>query len=150
VVEIVRTVGVIVAALVSAYAVFATETARGIGARRASIERLLAAVLALTEAAIVIGERSGGGAEFKVAQMRLRAELQPVGVKRFEATDVMARPNSASKIAAQGEPAVLEIGQRLDELTPRPLWSRLIQARPARAVQTSAQTSGGENRPFAG
>ena len=125
VLDVVQTIGVVVATLVSAYAVASAETDRRRDARRARIERVLDAALALAEAAIRVQEIQGQGAQFQIARLRLRAALEIVGIKGFEHTELMARESaSAADVAEQSKQAILELGARLEEVAPRPLWRR--------------------------
>jgi hypothetical protein len=127
-VNVVQTIGIIVAASVSGYAVAATEVNRRREARLLRVERVLAAVLELAEAAVRVQEIQGQGARFQVARIRLKAELQIVGMRGFEHVDLMVRDTaSASNVVAQSEQAILEVGARLRELEPRPLWRRQPQ-----------------------
>jgi len=128
--SIAQTVGIIVAALASAYAVAATEFGRRLDARRARVERVLEAMLQLAEAALRMQEIAGEGVPYEIARRRLDAELKVVGVKGFESTELMTRPTfTAKEVADQSGAAILEIGERLDEVAPRPLldvlWDRL-------------------------
>ncbi len=126
-IDVVQTLGVIVAALVSAYAVAAVEASRRRDARRTHVERVLEAVLSLAEAAVKVQELQGEDAQFRIARLRLNAALQIVGLKGFEHTELLTRPQmSASDVVAQSEQAILEIGARLEELAPRPLWRRKL------------------------
>jgi hypothetical protein len=123
--SVVQTVGVIIAALVSAYAVGATEASRRRDSARVRVERVLEAALGLTEAAVRVQEVQGQAAQFQVARIRLKAALQLVGTSGFEHTELMVRDTATpADISAQGEQAILEIGARLEELDPRPLWRR--------------------------
>jgi|SRR5665213_2773005 len=126
--NIVQTVVLIVAALVSAYAVYATEENRKQTAQRARVERVHAAMLQLAEVAVNIREgMPGQSAAREVARMRLLAELQIVGFNGFESTELMTRPTfTPEEIASQSGSAMLELAERFDELTPRPLWHRLL------------------------
>ena len=122
---VIQTVGVVVATLVSGYAVASAESTRKLDARRARVQRLFDATLALAEAAVRVQEIQGQGPQYEIARMRLRAELQVVGVRGFEHTELMVRQQaSAADVRAQSEQAILELGARLDELSPRPLWKR--------------------------
>jgi hypothetical protein len=121
VVDVVQTVGVIVAASVSVYAVAAVEANRRRDARRAHVQHVLEPVLSLAEAGVKVQEIQGQGAQFQIARLRLNAELQIAGMKGFEHTELMARPQaSPSDVVSQSEQAILEIGARLEELAPRP------------------------------
>lgn len=126
--NIVQTVGVIVAALVSAYAVAAAEANRRRDARRQRIERVFDAVLGLAEAAVRVQEIQGQGAQFQVASLRLAAAIEIVGVVGFEHTELMTRETaSPADVVAQSKQAILELGARLEEVAPRPLWKRQPQ-----------------------
>ena len=129
--SIVQTVGIIVAALASGYAVAASELSRRLDARRARVERVLESMLQLAEAALRMQEIQGQGVEYEVARRRLDAELKVVGVKGFESTELMTRKSSRpQEVADQSGAAIFELGVRLDELAPRPLvalW--FVQAR---------------------
>src|SRR2546429_6937182 len=110
-VSIVQTIGVIAAALVSAYAVWASEANRWRDARRAPVERVLEAALRLTEEAVKFKVQPDQGAALEVAKRRLRAEIQIAGVTGFKDTELMAREQTtAAEIASQSEVALLEIG----------------------------------------
>ena len=125
VLDVVQTIGVVVATLVSAYAVASAETNRRRDARRARIERVLDSAVSLAEAAIRVQEIQGQGAQFQTARLRLQAALEIVGVKGFEHTELMARESaSAADVVAQSKQAVLELSARLEEIVPRPLWRR--------------------------
>lgn len=122
VLNIAQTVAVVAATIASVYAVVASERNRRQDARRAEVERVLQAALALVELAMQVGEISGTTSRFEFARTRLRAELQLTGVAGLESTELMTRPTmSAKEIVDQGEAAIIEIGRRLDELAPRPL-----------------------------
>lgn len=123
--NIVQTIGVIVAALVSAYAVTASEMNRRRGEQRARVERVYAAVLELMEAAVRVQEIQGQGPALEVAKRRLSAELQVVG-RPLVSTDLLVRPTfTPQDIVNQSETAILEISRALDELAPRPLFAEL-------------------------
>src|SRR5438034_821580 len=99
--SVVQTVGIIVAALASAYAVLASEVNRGLDARRAGIERVMGAVLALAEAALLVGEAGHTHAGIDVARRRLRAGIevvQPFGTAQSRST--AASPGSADATPA--------------------------------------------------
>src|SRR6266566_27941 len=70
VLSIVQTVGIIVAAFASAYAVAASELNRRLDARRARVERVLQAMLQLAEAALRMQEMQGQGVAYEVARRR--------------------------------------------------------------------------------
>jgi hypothetical protein len=125
VLNIVQTLGVIVAALVSAYAVAASEANRRRSGQQARLERVLVAVLQLMEAALRAQEIRGQGPTLQVAQRRLRAELKVVG-RPLPDTDILARQNEPQSIVDQSEAAIIELAKGLDELAPRPLLRRLV------------------------
>jgi hypothetical protein len=125
VLNIVQTVGVIIAVSVSAYAVAASETNRSRAAERARVERVLDAVLQLMEAAIRAQEMQGQGAPLQVAQRRLAAELKVVG-RPFPSTDILARQDPPQSILDQSEAAIIELAEALNELAPRPLLQQLL------------------------
>lgn len=121
-VNIAQTIAVVVAALVSAYAVAAAEINRRLSVRRTRVERLLEAVEQLAEAAIRVQEQQGQGPALEVARMRLRMQLALTGVRGFEGTDLLIRDTiDAPGMVRQSEVAILEIDRALNELTPRPL-----------------------------
>lgn len=114
-----------IAALAAAYAVLAAEANRRDDARRARVERVLEAVLGLAEGAVRAEEMQGEGAQYRIARLRLDAELKIAGIRGLEHTDLMVRPTATpADVVAQSEQAILEVGARLDELAPRPLWRR--------------------------
>ena len=118
---IVQTIGVIVAALVSAYAVAASESNRRLGEQRARVERVYEAVLGLMEAAVRAQEMQGQGPALEVATRRLSAEIKVVG-RPLGSTDLLVRPGfTPQDILNQSETAILEISRVLDEFAPRPL-----------------------------
>jgi hypothetical protein len=115
--NVVQTVAIIAAVLVSGYAIVVTERNRRLDASHARIERVLAAVIALAEAAL----RAQMHPEtelppFQVAKLRLGAELKVVGVRGFEAADLMTRPDQPEAVVRQSEQAIIEIGERLNRL----------------------------------
>jgi hypothetical protein len=121
----VQTVGVIVATLVSAYAVGSAERNRRLDARRARVERVLDAVIRLADAAVRTQEEQGQGSQFEIAKRRLRGEIQLAGLRGFEHTELMSRETwKAAEVVSQSDQAILELGARLDELAPRPLWRK--------------------------
>jgi hypothetical protein len=126
VLSIAQTLGVIVAALVSAYAVAATETTRRRDAQRARVERVLEAVLELMEAAVRVQEIQGQGPALQVAQRRLLAELQVVG-RVFPATDLLARQSAVQGIVDQSEAAIIELAEAMNGLAPQPLIGQLFK-----------------------
>jgi hypothetical protein len=117
--NLLQTVALIAAVAVSVYAVLRTERDRRLDLGRARIERVLVAVLGLAQAALraeLHPERDDNLEEFHVAKLRLRAEIQVVGVKGFEAADLMTRQDVPALARQQSEQAVIEIGGRLEEL----------------------------------
>jgi hypothetical protein len=131
VLDVAQSIAVIVAALVSAYAVFDVESDRRRSERRARVERLLPAVLSLAEVAARASQHSHNGASLEVARRRLNAELAVTGIEGFEGTELMTRPMPEIEgIVRQSEVAVREISAALDQLAPRPL---LTSWRPKRS-----------------
>jgi hypothetical protein len=126
VLNIVQTVAIIIAALASAYAVATSELGRRLDVRRRRVERVFEATLALAEAAVRHENIQGQGPALVIAQRRLRAEIQIVGVTGFESTELMIRDAPPDAIVRQSEAAFVEIGERLDELAPRPLLDVLL------------------------
>lgn len=125
--NIAQTVALIVAALASAYAVATSEFGRRLEVRRRRVERVFDATLALAEVAQTAVSVSGQGPALDLARRRLRAEIQIVGVTGFESTELMIREAPPDAIARQSEVAFIEIGERLDELAPRPLLDVLLR-----------------------
>lgn len=123
---VVQSLGVIIAALVSAYAVVASEMNRRRGGQRARVERVFDTVLQLVEAAVRGQEIEGQDAALQVAQRRLRAELKVVG-QRLAATDLLARETAPQSIVDQSEAAIIELAEALNELAPRPLLGQLLR-----------------------
>jgi hypothetical protein len=91
VLNIVQTVALIFAALASVYAVATSEFGRRLDVRRRRVERVFDATLVLSEAAERATRESGQGSAVEVARKRLRAEIQIVGVKGLESTELMIR-----------------------------------------------------------
>jgi hypothetical protein len=132
VLQIIGVIVAIIAALASAYAVFSSELNRRLEARRLRVERVLDAALVLTEAAVRTQEAQGQGAAFDIARRRLWGELQVVGIKGFESTELMLRSTlKPGEVVGQSEAAIPEIGARLDELAPHPLFRRWIKRKSA-------------------
>lgn len=124
--DILQTLGVIVAALVSTYAVAATEANRRRDGQRARVERVLDAVLQLMEAAVRAQEIQGQGAALQVARRRLAAELKVVG-QPLAATDILARQDVPQSIVDQSEAALIELAEAVAKLVPRPLLGQLLR-----------------------
>jgi hypothetical protein len=127
-VNIVQTIMLIAAALVSAYAVASAERNRRLDVRRRPTERVFDAVLALAEAAVHAQEIQGEGCIVPGGALRLESTLEIVGIAGFEHTQLMVRETASSAhVVAQTKQAVLEVSARLDELGRRPLWKRQPQ-----------------------
>jgi hypothetical protein len=116
-----QTIGVIVAVLVSAYAVAASEMDRRRSHQRARVERVLDAVLALVQTAI---ETQQGAPAVDIARRRLRAELSVVNLP-LTSTELMTRFDDPTSIMNQSEAAIIELAETLDNLAPRPLLREL-------------------------
>jgi hypothetical protein len=137
VLDVAQTIAVIAAAIASVYAVVASERNRRFDARRARVERVLAAIMAMTDAAAMAQQDAQRRPDLEAARLRLRAELEIVGVRGFESTDLMVRPGrQPGEVVSQSEAAIIEIRKRLDELeelASRPLILALLPRRGRRA-----------------
>jgi hypothetical protein len=118
VLSIVQTIALIVTSLAAAYSIVLSEKNRRLDARRARIERLLDVVLNLVGAAAHAHVNLAEGLPaMDAARRRLSAELEVVGVKGYESTELMVREGKpALEILDQGRAAVIEIGRHLDQL----------------------------------
>lgn len=127
-VAITQTVALVIAALVSAYAVASSEVSGRRAAREARVQRLMDAVLALAEVAA-----REDPALVEVARRRLRAELQVTGIEGFWGVELMTRqPIEMDGIVRQSEAAMIEIAAAFDQLAPRPLIGSLLGHRRVR------------------
>lgn len=122
-------IGTFSLALAAAYTVASAEYGRRLDTRRQQVLRVLDATLDLANAAATRAQwaSESAGASLDVAQRRLWAEIQMVGLKGYESTELMVRPAEPDAIARQGEAAFLEIGARLDEVAPRPLLAVVLR-----------------------
>ena len=127
-------IGTFSLALAAAYTVASAEYGRRLDARREQVERILDATVDLANAGFMWEQVRGQGPPLEVARRRLHAELQMVGVTGYESTELMVRPTAAAKeIVDQSEAALLEIGDRLDDVAPRSLLAAvLLRRRPHR------------------